>query len=119
MPLWHRGRGENYKPSKERAIASTRPWPSSLAPFRSPPPPVSRTWAISCPPHWWRAADIARAYLLKGLPWRLAVVARQSWSQKKREEGERVIHLLQREQEERLKKKERESANMGFAPVIL
>lgn len=107
MPVWHRGRGENYRPTNERAIASTRPRPSSLASFYSPPPPVSITRAFSCPPHWWRAADIVRAYLLKGLPWRLAAVARQSWSQKEREEGETVVHLLQREQEERFKKEKR------------
>lgn len=96
MPVRHRGKGENYKPSVERAIVSTRPWPSSLAPFRGPPPLASVTQAISCPPHWWRAADIARAYLLKGLPWRLAVVARQSWSQKEREEGESSIYCRER-----------------------
>ncbi len=57
--------------------------------------------------------------MLKGLPWRLAVVVRQSWSQKEREEEERVIHLLQREQEERFKKERESTTNMGFAPVIL
>jgi len=96
MPVRRRGKGENYKPSVERAIVSTRPWPSSLAPFRGPPPLASVTQAISCPPHWWRSADIARAYLLKGLPWRLAVVARQSWSQKEREEGESSIYCREK-----------------------
>lgn len=119
MPVWHRGRGETYKPSTERAIASSCPWPSSLAPFRSPPPPVSRTRVISCPPHWWRAADIARAYLLKGLPWRLAVVVRQSWSQKEREEEERVIHLLQRESRRRDLKKRKGDHKHGIRSCYL
>lgn len=61
---------------KEQLCPLVRGLPPSLL-FVPRLPPASGTAAISCPPHWWRAADIARAYLLKGLPWRLAVVVSQ------------------------------------------
>lgn len=91
---------------KEQLHPLVRGLPPSLL-FVPRLPHASRTLAISCPPHWWRAADIARAYLLKGLPWRLAVVVSQeeraressiycgeSWRREKKRENAQTWAML-------------------------
>lgn len=109
-PVRHRGRCENRKPSKGSATASTRPWPSSLAPFRSPPPPCEQNVSDQL-----STSLVARCGHRQGL-FVEGVAVETGCGGEPGRESERVIHLLRRELEEREKKRER--ANMGYAPVI-